>query len=142
MKKVFVSGCYDILHAGHIQFFQDARALGDHLTVCFAREDVLLLAKKRKPSMPDDNKKVVIGSIRYVDEVVSSSDLDPTFDFVQHIEKIKPAILAVTEDDKAKDRKKAFCEERGIEFVVIPKRNFQTQVSTTIIRENIAKASK
>ena len=32
MAKVFVSGCYDILHAGHLQFFEEARALGDHLT--------------------------------------------------------------------------------------------------------------
>ena len=33
MIKVFVSGCYDIVHAGHVQFFSEARALGDHLTV-------------------------------------------------------------------------------------------------------------
>lgn len=33
MKKVFVSGCYDILHAGHLQFFEEARALGDYLIV-------------------------------------------------------------------------------------------------------------
>jgi len=37
-ERVFVSGCYDILHAGHVQFFTEARALGDHLTVCFASE--------------------------------------------------------------------------------------------------------
>ena len=36
MKKVFVSGCYDILHAGHLQFFEEARALGDYLIVSFA----------------------------------------------------------------------------------------------------------
>jgi len=36
MIKVFVSGCYDIIHAGHVQFFREARALGDHLTVSFA----------------------------------------------------------------------------------------------------------
>ena len=46
MKKVFVSGCYDIIHGGHIQFFQDAKKLGDHLTVCFASADVLTLSKK------------------------------------------------------------------------------------------------
>ena len=45
-RKVFVSGCYDILHTGHVQFFQDAKALGDHLTVCFASDEVLMLAKK------------------------------------------------------------------------------------------------
>ena len=36
---VFVSGCYDILHAGHIQFLREARALGDELTVCLAATD-------------------------------------------------------------------------------------------------------
>lgn len=42
VKRVFVSGCYDILHAGHVQFFREARALGDHLTVCFASNEVTL----------------------------------------------------------------------------------------------------
>ncbi|MFZ9683667.1 MAG: adenylyltransferase/cytidyltransferase family protein, partial [Cephaloticoccus sp.] len=41
MRKIFVSGCYDIIHAGHIQFFREARALGDFLTVCFASAEVL-----------------------------------------------------------------------------------------------------
>ena len=47
MKKIFVSGCYDIIHAGHIQFFNEAKALGEHLTVCIASDDVLMLEKKR-----------------------------------------------------------------------------------------------
>lgn len=41
MKKVFISGCYDILHGGHIQFFKEARALGDHLTVCIVDQVVV-----------------------------------------------------------------------------------------------------
>ena len=133
MKKVFVSGCYDILHAGHVQFFEDARALGEFLTVCFASDAVLLLAKKRKSSMPEDNKKILIGALRCVDEVVTSSDLDPVFDFKTHIERIKPAILAVTDDDKHIEEKRAFCAERGIQLVVLPKRNNVTRVSTTAI---------
>jgi len=137
MKKIFVSGCYDILHAGHVQFFRDAKALGDHLTVCFASKEVLALAKKREPSLPDDNKKVLIESIRYVDEVVSSSDLDPVFDFKTHFERIRPAVLAVTEDDKNAERKKIFCKEHDVEFVIIPKNNFYTQVSTSSILASI-----
>lgn len=35
-KIVFVSGCYDIIHGGHVEFFQQAKALGDYLVVCFA----------------------------------------------------------------------------------------------------------
>jgi len=57
MKKIFVSGCYDIIHAGHIQFFNEAKALGEHLTVCIASDDVLTLEKKRKPSYQRNIKK-------------------------------------------------------------------------------------
>ena len=60
MKKVFVSGCYDIVHAGHIQFFEEARALGDYLIVSFASEPVLWHHKQRKPSIPDEHKKVLL----------------------------------------------------------------------------------
>jgi cytidyltransferase-like protein len=137
MKKVFVSGCYDVLHAGHVQFFEDARALGDHLTVCFASDEVLMLTKKRRPSIPEDNKRILIASLRPVDEVVMSSNLDPVFDFADHIDRIKPDILAVTEDDKNKAAKKEFCEKRGMAFVVLPKRNQAQQISTTQILASI-----
>ena len=51
--KIFVSGFYDIIHAGHIQFFREARSLGDFLIVSFASEQVLWKSKRRKPSIPD-----------------------------------------------------------------------------------------
>jgi cytidyltransferase-like protein len=137
--KVFVSGCYDILHAGHVQFFKDAKALGNHLTVCFASDKVLELYKRRISSMPEDNKAVLIGAIRYVDKVVKSSDEKLIFDFTSHILKDKSDILAVTEDDKHKEEKKEFCKEHGIKFVILPKRNAVTQISTTAIRERVKK---
>ena len=108
MKKVFVYGCFDILHAGHIQFFEDAKALGDHLTVCFASDAVLKLAKKRTPSIPEDNKAVILRSLRCVDDVVMSSNIDPVFDFVDHIVRIKPDIVAVTEDDIHAEEKRKY----------------------------------
>jgi len=51
MKRIFVSGCYDIIHAGHVQFFTEARALGEHLTVCFASTEVLWFHKQRRSSL-------------------------------------------------------------------------------------------
>ncbi len=137
MKKIFVSGCYDILHAGHIQFFQDARSLGDHLTVCFASAKVLRLVKNREPAMPDEHKKIIIGSIFCVDKVVSSSDVDPVLDFASHLKKDKPDILAVTEDDKNIETKKVLCQELGIECVVLQKKISIKPISTTDIRAGI-----
>ena len=68
MIRVFVSGCYDILHAGHVQFFREARALGDHLTVCFASSDVLWHHKQRRSSLPDEHKRALIAAMEMVDE--------------------------------------------------------------------------
>ena len=76
MKRVFVSGCYDIIHAGHAQFFEEARALGGHLTVCFASSDVLWRHKQRRSSLPDDHKRAVLAALRMVDEVVVGEGLE------------------------------------------------------------------
>ena len=70
MKKVFVSGCYDIIHAGHVEFFNQAKALGDYLIVCFASDEVLLKYKGRKSALPEEHKKFVLENIKAVDKVV------------------------------------------------------------------------
>ncbi len=121
MKRVFVSGCYDIVHAGHVQFFEEARALGGHLTVCFASSDVLWLHKQRRSSLPDDHKRAVLAALRMVDEVVVGTGLEPGIDFREHFLRLRPDILAVTEDDKYAALKRALCAEVGAVYVVLPK---------------------
>ena len=100
MAKVFVSGCYDILHAGHLQFFEEARALGDHLTVSFANEDILWKHKGRGPSLPDDHKVELLRSLVMVDRVVAGNGERQGLDFEPVFRELKPDILAVTEDDQ------------------------------------------
>lgn len=121
VKKIFVSGCYDILHAGHIQFFEEARALGDHLTVSFASADVLWFHKRRKPAIPDDHKKAILEQLRVVDAVVVGNSVEPGIDFREHFLSIRPQVLVVTEDDQYADLKRALCAEVGAEYVVLPK---------------------
>ncbi len=99
MKKIFVSGCYDIIHAGHIQFFNEAKALGEHLTVCIASDDVLTLEKKRKPSLPTEHKKILIHALEMVDDVVVGETLVNGLNFIEHFLRFKPHGLALTEDD-------------------------------------------
>jgi cytidyltransferase-like protein len=121
MKKIFVSGCYDILHAGHLQFFEEARALGDYLVVSFASAEVMWNHKRRKPSIPDDHKRALLQGLRMVDEVVIGCNPALGLDFVDHFRRIKPAVLAVTEDDQYADLKRALCAELGAEYIVLPK---------------------
>ncbi len=121
MIKVFVSGCYDIIHAGHIQFFEEARALGDHLTVSFASADVLWFHKRRKPSIPDEHKKALLEGLRVVDEVVVGRSTEVGIDFREHFLRIRPDILAVTEDDQYEVLKRDLCASTGAKYVVLPK---------------------
>ncbi len=134
MIRVFVSGCYDILHAGHVQFFREARALGDHLTVCFASNDVLWHHKQRRSSLPDEHKRALIAAMDAVDEVVVGDGKDEGIDFKDHFLRLRPDVLAVTDDDKYGPLKRALCAEVGAKYVVMPKTPPQfPPISTTQI---------
>ena len=136
MKRVFVSGCYDIIHAGHVQFFEEARALGGHLTVCFASAEVLWAHKQRRSSLPDDHKRAVLAALRMVDEVVVGTGLEEGIDFRDHFLRRRPDILAVTEDDKYAALKRELCRQVGAEYVVLPKTppKFEPVSTTGIVR--------
>ncbi|MEE2826950.1 MAG: adenylyltransferase/cytidyltransferase family protein [Planctomycetota bacterium] len=121
MKTVFVSGCYDILHAGHIQFFQEARALGDRLVVCFASSEVLWRHKTRKPSLPDAHKRAILESLQMVDQVVVGEGEEMGLDFADLFREIRPDILVVTEDSRYREEKKQLCAEVGADFIILPK---------------------
>lgn len=121
MKRIFVSGCYDIIHAGHLQFFEEARALGDHLTVSFASEEVLWHHKQRRPSIPDEHKKAVLEGLRMIDYVVIGTDNDVGLDFKSYFLAAKPDMLVVTEDDQYGDIKRELCEHVGATYHVLAK---------------------
>lgn len=136
MKKIFISGCYDILHAGHIQFFSDCKALGDHLTVCFASDDVLLAHKNRRSSIPQEHKKAIIQALDMVDDVVMGENMEMGLDFKDHFLRIKPDVLAVTEDDQYGELKRTLCGQHGVEYRVLPKTppKFEPVSTTGIVK--------
>lgn len=136
MKKVFVSGCYDILHAGHLQFFEEARALGDYLVVSFASAEVLWIHKRRKPSIPDEHKFALLQGIRIIDEVVIGHGHDEGIDFRDDFLRIRPDFLVVTEDDKYAPLKRALCAQVGAQYVVLPKTppRFEPVSTSSIVR--------
>lgn len=136
MKKVFVSGCYDILHAGHLQFFEEARALGDYLIVSFASAEVLWHHKRRKPSIPDDHKRVLLQGLRMIDEVIITQGHKEGLDFEEDFLRIRPDFLIVTEDDKYADVKREICAAVGAEYTVLAKTppRFEPVSTSSIVR--------
>jgi cytidyltransferase-like protein len=121
MRHIFVSGCYDIIHAGHVQFFREAKALGDFLTVSFASSEILWAHKQRRSSLPDEHKKGILEALNMVDQVVVGRGNEHGLDFLEDFRRLKPDVLAVTEDDQYADLKRALCAEIGAEYIVLPK---------------------
>ena len=72
MIKVTVSGGFDPLHIGHIRLLMEAKEMGDHLIVIL-NNDNWLIKKKGLVFMPQAERKEIIESIRYVDEVLISN---------------------------------------------------------------------
>lgn len=136
MKKVFVSGCYDILHAGHLQFFEEARALGDYLIVSFASAEVLWHHKRRKPSIPDDHKRALLQGLRMIDEVIVTQGHQEGLDFEEDFLRIRPDFLIVTEDDKYGEAKRGLCARVGAQYLVLPKTppRFEPVSTSSIVR--------
>jgi cytidyltransferase-like protein len=138
VKKVFVSGCFDILHGGHVEFFKQAKSLGDYLIVSFASDEVLWKYKHRKPSIPEIHKKILLESLEMVDEVVIGKNTSKIgLEFEDYFIKSQPYILAVTEDDNFGEQKKRLCSQYGVKYVIMPKNFPHEPISTTSIINTI-----
>lgn len=75
MKVMVVSGYFDPMHDGHIEYFEKAKKLGDKLVVILNNDGQATL-KKGKPFMEAKVRKRIVEAIRWVDEVVLSIDED------------------------------------------------------------------
>lgn len=115
-KKVFVSGCYDLLHSGHVEFFKQASAYGD-LYVGIGSDETILHYKNHKTLYPEQERLFMVKSIRYVKDAYINQG-DGIMDFIPTVEMVKPDIFVVNEDG-SNDAKRRFCEERGIEYIVL-----------------------
>ena len=77
MKIVLVTGGFDPLHSGHIEYFTEAKKLGDILVVGI-NSDEWLTRKKGRPFMPFKERLAIIDSLSMVDDVLSFEDADDT----------------------------------------------------------------
>ena len=116
MKKVFVSGCYDLLHSGHVEFFRQASQYGD-LYVGIGSDQTILGYKHHKTFYPEQERLFMVKSIKYVKDAYINSG-DGIMDFVPTIDIVKPDIFVVNADGSS-EAKRQFCQERGIEYVVL-----------------------
>lgn len=115
-KKVFVSGCYDLLHSGHVEFFKQAAAYGD-LYVGIGSDATYLGYKHRKTVYGEQERLFMVKAIRYVKDAYINAG-SGVMDFVPTLDIVHPDVFVVNEDG-ACEEKRLECERRGIEYIVL-----------------------
>ncbi len=131
-----MSGCYDMLHSGHVAFFKEASRYGD-LYVGIGSDATIFQLKARRTICAEAERLYMVKSIRYVKDAFINPG-SGMMDFVETVERVKPDIFVVNEDGGS-ETKRQFCAERGIEYVVLqrePDAGLEAR-STTSIRTSV-----
>jgi len=115
MKRVAVSGYFDPIHIGHLEYLKLARELGDKLVVIVNNNDQCIL-KKGKPFMDELDRVEIVKSLKMVDEVFLSIDKDKTV--CASLEEIKPDIFANGGDRSTGEiPESSICKKYNIEMI-------------------------
>lgn len=135
-KKVFVSGCYDMLHSGHVAFFKSAAQYGD-LYVGIGSDETILHYKNRKTVYSEKERLYMVKAIRYVTDAYINAG-SGIMDFVPTLDIVKPDVFVVNTDGGSEEKRR-LCEERGIEYIElerVPDAGLEAR-STTSLRTNV-----
>jgi len=134
MPRVLVSGCFDLLHSGHVAFLKSAAEYGE-LHVCIGSDATIHALKKRWTVNDEQERKYMLEALSCVHAVHIGSG-SGQMDFVPEFERVKPDVLVVNNDGHA-EAKAALCREHGVRYVVLertPAHGLKAR-STTALRE-------
>ena len=132
--KVFVSGCYDMLHSGHVAFFEEAATYGD-LYVGIGSDKTIQELKNRKTINTEGERLYMVKALRCVKDAWVNSG-SGIMDFEKEVIALKPDIFFVNSDGFT-PAKEEFCKKYGIKLIVskrIPHGNLPAR-STTALRQ-------
>lgn len=133
-----VSGCFDVLHSGHIAFLEEAASHGE-LYVSLGSDRTVMELKHRPTLYNEQERKYMLEALRCVKKVYIGPG-SGKLDFAPLLDVIKPDIFFVNSDG-SDDEKRAFIESRGIRYIVssrVPHTGLPMR-STTDIRRQISK---
>lgn len=115
MKKVAISGYFDPIHVGHLEYISLSKKLGDYLIVIINNNHQCTL-KKGKHFMDENDRAKILEAIEGIDEVFISIDQDRTV--CESLEKIRPDIFTNGGDRHNREIPEAIvCKKYGIELI-------------------------
>ena len=136
-KIVFVSGCFDILHSGHIAFLKEAAQFGD-LYVGLGSDKTVYDLKGRETINSEDERLYMLEALSCVHNVRINKG-SGILDFLDDMKTLKPDVFVVNEDGHTPE-KEQICKETGIEYKVlkrIPHANLPVRSTTSLRKETL-----
>lgn len=115
MSKVFISGCFDLLHSGHVAFIEEAATHGD-VYVGLGSDRTIAGLKGRPPVNNEQERLYMMKALRDVRDAWINSG-SGVLDFVDDMKRLAPDILFVNQDGFSLDKEK-LCRELGVRIVV------------------------
>lgn len=141
-KIVLTTGCYDILHLGHVIHFNYCKSKGDVLLVSVGNDATVRSLKG--PTRPINSERLrarLAAALECVDYVVISEELGK-MDHNKLVELLKPDLYIVPSTDSMLGDKKALCDKNGVQFIGcrrLPPEKIKGGISTTQIEEKLAR---
>lgn len=129
MKKVITYGTFDLLHYGHVNLLQRAKALGDYLIVAISTDEFNWNKKQKKCYFSYDDRKRLVEAIRYVDLVIPENEWEQK---IKDVKEFKVDTFVIGDDWEGKfDFLKDYCE-----VVYLPR---TPEISSTQIKKDLGK---
>lgn len=118
---VLVGGCFDILHAGHIEFLKQARKFGKVVILLESDTNIRKIKGDGRPVNNQNDRAIVLDNLKSVDYVISLNEMTKDEDYDKLIVQIKPAYIALTAGDPNIKKRKEQCEMVGAKLLTITK---------------------
>jgi cytidyltransferase-like protein len=133
-KKVFVSGCFDMLHSGHVAFFREAAQYGD-VYVALGSDKTIYDLKGRETVNDEYERLFMVKAVAWVKDAFISRG-SGILDFESELREMQPDYFVVNADGNTPE-KCELCNGLGIEYVILERKPFEglSARSTTALRE-------
>ena len=114
-RTVFVSGCFDLLHSGHVAFLRAAAAQGDELYVALGSDRTVFELKGRTPVNSEQERLYMMQSVSCVHRAFVSRG-SGLLDFREELAEMRPDVFVVNEDGNTPAKRK-LCEQLQVALV-------------------------
>jgi cytidyltransferase-like protein len=118
-KKVFVSGCFDMLHSGHVEFFREVAQYGD-VYVALGSDKTVYDLKGRPPFNSEQERLFMVKSVSFVKDAFVSSG-SGILDFEAELREMMPDYFVVNNDGHIPE-KRDLCQQLGIRYIILERK--------------------